>query len=151
MSRQSPLTMRIRALRPSATQGGVWMRSSPTPERTMRRSRTTTWKEFVQSHLDVLVDAHLFPFALDFQEALATGGVKCTPTPARSPNWNVHTERWVRSIKEECLSKLISFGSTLYGASCPRQYVAIPATISGRVYSGRDRSVPGANGRAVSV
>jgi len=30
--------------------------------------------------------------------------------PARSPNLNAHAERWVRSVKEECLSKVILFG-----------------------------------------
>ena len=30
--------------------------------------------------------------------------------PASSPNLNAYAERWVRSIKEECLSKLILFG-----------------------------------------
>jgi hypothetical protein len=30
--------------------------------------------------------------------------------PARSPNLNAFTERWVRSVKEECLSKLLLFG-----------------------------------------
>ena len=30
--------------------------------------------------------------------------------PARSPNLNAFAERWVRSVKEECLSKLILFG-----------------------------------------
>jgi transposase InsO family protein len=30
--------------------------------------------------------------------------------PPRSPNLNAHAERWVRSIKEECLSWLILFG-----------------------------------------
>jgi hypothetical protein len=30
--------------------------------------------------------------------------------PPRSPNLNAHLERWHRSIKEECLSKLILFG-----------------------------------------
>ena len=30
--------------------------------------------------------------------------------PARSPNLNAYAERWVRSVKEECLSKLILFG-----------------------------------------
>jgi len=29
--------------------------------------------------------------------------------PARSPNLNAHAERWVRSVKEECLSKVILF------------------------------------------
>src|SRR5215510_11124742 len=49
-------------------------------------------------------------FCREFGETLAVGGVKCTPLPARSPNLNAHAERWVRSIKEECLSKLILFG-----------------------------------------
>ena len=30
--------------------------------------------------------------------------------PARSPNLNAYAERWVRSVKEECLSKVILFG-----------------------------------------
>ena len=49
-------------------------------------------------------------FCCEFQEILAAGGVKCTPIPARSPNLNAHAERWIPSIKEECLAKLILFG-----------------------------------------
>ena len=30
--------------------------------------------------------------------------------PPRSPNLNAYAERWVRSVKEECLSRLILFG-----------------------------------------
>ena len=30
--------------------------------------------------------------------------------PAHTPNLNAYAERWVRSVKEECLSKLILFG-----------------------------------------
>jgi putative transposase len=30
--------------------------------------------------------------------------------PARSPNLSAYAERWVRSVKEECLSKVILFG-----------------------------------------
>ena len=32
------------------------------------------------------------------------------PLPPRSPNLNAFAERWVRSVKHECLSKLILFG-----------------------------------------
>jgi putative transposase len=32
--------------------------------------------------------------------------------PARSPNLNSYAERWVRSVKEECLSRLILFGES---------------------------------------
>jgi hypothetical protein len=31
------------------------------------------------------------------------------PLPARSPNLNAYAERWVRSVKEEALSRLILF------------------------------------------
>ena len=36
--------------------------------------------------------------------------MKRVPLPPRSPNLNAYAERWVRSIKEECLSRLILFG-----------------------------------------
>jgi hypothetical protein len=41
---------------------------------------------------------------------LAAGGIKPIQRPARSPNLNAYAERWVRSAKQECLSKLILFG-----------------------------------------
>jgi putative transposase len=36
--------------------------------------------------------------------------VKTIQLPAKSPNLNAFAERWVRSVKQECLSKLILFG-----------------------------------------
>jgi hypothetical protein len=39
---------------------------------------------------------------------LASGGIKPIQLPARNPN--ARAERWVRSVKQECLSKLIVFG-----------------------------------------
>jgi putative transposase len=39
-------------------------------------------------------------------------GVKGLPLPPRSPNLNAHAEHWVRSSKEDYLSKLILFGET---------------------------------------
>ena len=49
-------------------------------------------------------------FCAEFRKTLAAGGVKCLRLPPRSPNLNAFAERWVRSVKEECLSKLILFG-----------------------------------------
>ena len=37
-------------------------------------------------------------------------GVKSVKLPARSPNLNSYAEHWVKSVKDECLSKLILFG-----------------------------------------
>ena len=49
-------------------------------------------------------------FCASFRSELATGGVKTIQLPAKSPNLNAFVERWVRSVKQECLSKLILFG-----------------------------------------
>src|SRR3954454_10710611 len=49
-------------------------------------------------------------FCSSFQAMLRFGGVQPIRLPPRSPNLNAYAERWVRSIKHECLSKLILFG-----------------------------------------
>ncbi len=41
---------------------------------------------------------------------IASGQIEPLALPARSPNLNAYAERWVRSVKEECLSKVILFG-----------------------------------------
>ena len=45
-----------------------------------------------------------------FQHIIDAAGVTRVPLPVRSPNLNAYAERWVRSVKEECLSRLILFG-----------------------------------------
>ena len=49
-------------------------------------------------------------FCAAFRETLAAEGVKCVRLPPRSPNLNCYAERWVRTVKEECLSQLMLFG-----------------------------------------
>jgi transposase InsO family protein len=49
-------------------------------------------------------------YARSFRTIIASGGVEPLMLPARSPNLNAYAERWVRSVKEECLSKVILFG-----------------------------------------
>jgi putative transposase len=41
---------------------------------------------------------------------LRTTGIQVIRLPPRSPNLNAFAERYVRSVKEECLSKLIPIG-----------------------------------------
>jgi putative transposase len=146
---------------------------APAPD----RGRTTTWKEFIRRHMDVLVGTDFFTvevlswrglvtyyvlffielesrcvwlggitqhpdasrmqqvapnatmegtgylngrryllhdrdqkFCREFRQTLATCGVKRLTLPARSPNLNCYSERWVRSVKAECLNQLILFG-----------------------------------------
>ena len=49
-------------------------------------------------------------FSSGFDQILAAGGVEPVRLPARSPNLNAICERWIGSVRAECLSKLILFG-----------------------------------------
>jgi putative transposase len=49
-------------------------------------------------------------YTASFLATIESVRVKTLRLPARSPNLNAYCERWVRSTKEECLSKLILFG-----------------------------------------
>jgi len=42
-----------------------------------------------------------------FKRVLEESGVKTVAIPPRSPNLNAYAERWVRSVKEQCLKRLI--------------------------------------------
>jgi transposase InsO family protein len=145
----------------------------PAPE----RKTTTTWKEFIRTHMDVLVATDFFTtevwtlgglvtyyvlcfihlgsrqvhvagvtphpneawmvqvarnvtmeawgflspgqyllhdrdtkFCAAFQHIIEDAGVERVVLPPRSPNLNASAERWVRSVKEECLARLILYG-----------------------------------------
>ena len=49
-------------------------------------------------------------FTREFAQILKTAGVQVVKTPKRSPNLNAYAERFVWSIKHECLNKMIIFG-----------------------------------------
>jgi transposase InsO family protein len=157
------------------TVGNVLKRHGlpPAPE----RKTTTTWKEFIRTHMDVLVATDFFTaevwtlsglvtyyvlffihlgsrqvhvadmtphpheawmmqiarnvtmeewgflspgqylihdrdgkYCPAFQQIIEAAGITRVSLPPRSPNLNAYAERWVRSVKEECLSRLILFG-----------------------------------------
>ena len=49
-------------------------------------------------------------FTDSFRAIVKSSHVEPLKLPARSPNLNAYAERWVKSVKDECLSKLILFG-----------------------------------------
>jgi hypothetical protein len=49
-------------------------------------------------------------FTAEFLKMIADAGVEAVKLPPRSPNLNAHAKRFVRSIKESCLERLIFFG-----------------------------------------
>ncbi len=62
-------------------------------------------------------------YTQEFRDSLDREGVKPVHCPARAPNCNAFAERFVRSIKDECLDRMILFGEASLRRAL-REYVA---------------------------
>ena len=49
-------------------------------------------------------------FTQEFRHFLEQEGIRIVRLPTRSPNLNAYAERYVRSIRESCLNRMIFFG-----------------------------------------
>ena len=61
-------------------------------------------------------------FTKEFKGRLRDEGVKVVTLPARSPNLNAFAERFLRSVRSECLSKVIPLSEKHLWPLC-REYV----------------------------
>ncbi|MBC7925721.1 MAG: DDE-type integrase/transposase/recombinase [Bryobacteraceae bacterium] len=75
----------------------------------MARNATDASSGDLRQHRYVLHDRDT-KFCASFRSILTAGGIEALTLPPRSPNLNAFAERWVRSVRQECLSKLILFG-----------------------------------------
>jgi putative transposase len=75
----------------------------------MARNVTMEDSGFLINHRYLLHDRDS-KYCSSFGQVIEAGSVKTLALPPRSPNLNTYAERWVRSVKEECLSKLILLG-----------------------------------------
>ncbi|MBK7586098.1 MAG: transposase [Myxococcales bacterium] len=87
-------------------------------------------------------------FTQTFTKILVTAGVKTVKLPARGPNLNAYAERFVRSIRHECLRRVIPLGEQhlrqivaeyvehyhLERTTRASGYGSKPGTISGNCY-----------------
>ena len=80
---------------------GLWM-SQIARNLTDAEAGILTGKQYLIHDRDPL-------FTAEFLRMIEAVGVKSVKLPPRSPNLNAHAERFVRSIKESCLDRLIFF------------------------------------------
>jgi hypothetical protein len=62
-------------------------------------------------------------FTEGFDQILRGAGIEAIKLPPQSPNLNACAERWIRSIRSECLEQLILFGQRSL-AYVVREYLA---------------------------
>ena len=91
------------------TLGGLTRHPTEAWMAQMARNAADETSGCLRQHRYVLHDRDA-KFCRAFADVLQSSGIRCLTLPARSPNLNAFAERWVRSVKEECLCKLILFG-----------------------------------------
>jgi len=74
------------------------------------------------AQLNLLLDCDT-KYCAAFRHMLARECIRVIRLPARSPNLNAYAERWVRSVRDECLSKVIPIGQGMLHRAL-REYVA---------------------------
>jgi transposase InsO family protein len=75
----------------------------------MARNATAEGSGFLHGQRYLLHDRDT-KFCAAFLDVLRSSGIRPLALPPRSPNLNAFSERWVGSIRQECLSKLILVG-----------------------------------------
>ncbi len=83
---------------------GEWMKQ-------MARNLTDPIDGFLRNKKYLIHDRDPL-FTEAFKDILEAGGVRCVKTSVASPNMSPFVERFVRSIKYECLNKILIFGES---------------------------------------
>jgi transposase InsO family protein len=73
------------------------------------RNLTAEDDGFLRGKLFLILDGDK-KFTAQFREILQGAGVAVVQTAFQAPNMNAFAERWVKSVKTECLDKMILFG-----------------------------------------
>jgi transposase InsO family protein len=86
----------------SASPTGEWMKQ-------IARNLTDAEDGFLGGIRRLILDRDPL-YTPAFRKMLGDCGTKCPLLPARSPNLNAYAERWVRSIRQECLDRIVPLG-----------------------------------------
>ncbi|MEO8288772.1 MAG: integrase core domain-containing protein [Chloroflexota bacterium] len=80
----------------------------PIGEWVAQQARQLTWQlRDEQLPMRFLIHDRDAKFPISFDSVFAAEGIEILRTPYRTPTANAFAERWVRSVREECLDKLV--------------------------------------------
>jgi len=124
---------RVRLAGVTANPDGVWMR---------QQARNLTVEERLHDVRFLLHDRDA-KFSGPFDEIVRGEGVRVIKTPVRAPQANAIAERWVRSVRNECLDHVLVFGRshleqilrgyvTHYNAERPHRSVDLAPPVASR-------------------
>jgi putative transposase len=94
-------TRRIEFLACTTNPDGGWV---------AQQARNLTMELGEQHRFRFLIHDRDAKFSHAFDEILQTEGIKVIRTPLQAPNANAHAERWVRTLRADCLDRILILG-----------------------------------------
>ncbi len=94
-------TRRIEYVACSSNPDGAW---------TAQQARNLLMQLGDDQRFRLLIHDRDSKFGGGFDEVFRSEGVRVIRTPVRAPNANAHAERWVRTVRADCLDHLLIFG-----------------------------------------
>jgi putative transposase len=114
-------TRRIEYIASSSNPHGRWM---------AQQARNLVMQLGDQHSFRFLIHDRDTKFAHAFDEIFRTEGISLIRTPIQAPNANAHAERWVRTLRAECLDRILILD---------RRHLERVLRAYRRHYRGRDR------------
>jgi putative transposase len=97
----SPATRRIEYVACTPNPDGGWV---------AQQARNLIMRFGDQQPFRFLVHDRDTKFSHAFDEVFRTEGIRVIRTPVQAPNANAHAERWVRTLRGDCLDWILIFG-----------------------------------------
>jgi putative transposase len=94
-------TRRIEYLACTASPDGDWV---------AQQARNLVMQLGEQQPFRFLVHDRDSKFSHAFDEVFRTEGIRVIRTPVQAPNANAHAERWVRTVRTDCLDRILILG-----------------------------------------
>jgi transposase len=94
-------TRRIEYLACTANPDGDWA---------AQQARNLTMEVGEEHQFRYLIHDRDAKFSHAFDEVFRSEGLKVIRTPVRAPNANAHAERWVRTVRTDCLDRILILG-----------------------------------------
>jgi transposase InsO family protein len=94
-------TRRIEYVACTANPNGDWV---------AQQARNLVMQLGEQQPFRFLVHDRESKFSHAFDEVFRTEGIRVIRTPVQAPNANAHAERWVRTVRNDCLDRILILG-----------------------------------------
>lgn len=97
-------TRRVHLAGVTSQPNGIWV---------AQQARQLIWEfEEMESSFRCLIRDNDKKYTKAFDTVFESSNIHIIPTPIKAPNANAYTERWIRTVRHECLDRILIFNES---------------------------------------